>query len=175
MSALAALSALAGGRMKSIRNPLIFGTLGLLFAAGCIALITSNTAAWLLVLLVLPFGLPQGICSNANQAAVYVQAPHEELGTAAGLLRTSQYVGAMVASSLLGLLFGKHPTDHGMHTLAWVMVVLSAGLVIATVADRTLPCAAVPDSGPVMGPVRGEVNKAASLAFTSNLQRNSDI
>jgi len=93
----------------------------------------------------MPFGLPQGICSNANQAAVYVQAPHEEVGTAAGLLRTSQYVGAIVASSLLGLLFGKHPTDHGMHTLAWVIVVLSAALVIATVADRTLPCAAVPE------------------------------
>jgi hypothetical protein len=30
-------------------------------------------------------------------------------------------------------------------------------------------------SVPVMGPVWGEVNKAASLAFTSNLQRNSDI
>jgi hypothetical protein len=73
-----------------------------------------------------------------------VQAPHEEVGTAAGLLRTSQYVGAIVASSLLGLLFGKHPTDHGMHTLAWVMVVLSAGLVIATVADRTLPREALP-------------------------------
>jgi len=139
MSALAALSALAGGRMRSIRKPLIFGTLGLLFAAGCILLIRSDTAASLLVLLVLPFGLPQGICSNANQAAVYVQAPYEEMGTAAGLLRTSQYVGAIVASSLLGLLLGKHPTDHGMHTLAWVMVVLSAGLVIVTVADRTLP------------------------------------
>jgi len=80
--------------MKSLRNPLIFGTLGFLFAAGCIVLITSGTAASLLVLLVLPFGLPQGICSNANQAAVYVQAPHEEVGTAAGLLRTSQYVVA---------------------------------------------------------------------------------
>jgi MFS family permease len=129
--------------MKSIRNPLIFGTVGLLFAAGCIALITSDTAASLLVLLVLPFGLPQGICSNANQAAVYVQAPHEEVGTAAGLLRTSQYIGAIVASSLLGLLFGKHPTDHGMHALAWVMVVLSAALVIATLADRTLPREAI--------------------------------
>jgi hypothetical protein len=30
-------------------------------------------------------------------------------------------------------------------------------------------------SVPVIGPVRGELNKAASLAFTSNLQRNSDI
>ena len=143
MFALAALSALAGGRTKSIRNPLIFGTLGLLFAAGCIALITSDTAASLLVLSVLPFGLPQGICSNANQAAVYAQAPHEGMGTAAGLLRTSQYVGAIVASSLLGLLFGKHPTDQAMHTLAWVMVVLSTGLVIATVADRTLPREAI--------------------------------
>jgi predicted MFS family arabinose efflux permease len=59
MSVLAALSALAGGRMKSIRNPLIFGTLGPLFAAGCIALITRDTAALLLVLLVPPFGFPK--------------------------------------------------------------------------------------------------------------------
>src|SRR4029077_18281320 len=57
MSVLAALSALAGGRMKGIRNPLIFASVGLLFAAGCIALITRDTAPSLLVLLVLPFGL----------------------------------------------------------------------------------------------------------------------
>jgi sugar phosphate permease len=140
MSVLAAVSALVGGRLKSTRNPLIFGTMGLLFAVGCIAVITSGTTTLLLVLLVLPFGIPQGICSNANQAAVYAQAPQEELGAAAGLLRTSQYMGAILAASLLGLLFGKHPTDHGMHALAWVLVVLSAALLIATVMDRTLPC-----------------------------------
>jgi hypothetical protein len=139
MSALAGLSALAGARMKGIRYPLIFGTVGLFFAAGCLVLITSNTSTMLLVLLILPFGLPQGICSNANQAAVYSQAPHEEIGTAAGLLRTAQYVGAILASSLLALLFGKHPSDHGMHGLAWVMVGLSGVLVVATVMDRTLP------------------------------------
>jgi MFS family permease len=147
MSVLAAVAALVGGRLKSIRNPLIFGTVGLLFAVGCIAVITSGTTTLLLALLVLPFGIPQGICSNANQAAVYAQAPQEELGTAAGLLRTSQYVGAIMAASLLGLLFGKHPTDHGMHALAWVMVVLSAALLIATVMDQTLPCAGRPRDG----------------------------
>ncbi len=87
---------------------------------------------------VIPFSIPQGICSNANQAAVYAQARQEELGTAAGLLRTSQYVGAIVAASLLGLVFGKHSTDHGMHSLAWVIVVTSAALLIATVMDRAL-------------------------------------
>jgi MFS family permease len=143
MSILAAVSALVGGRLKSIRNPLIFGTAGLVFAAGCIAVITSGTTTLLLTVLVLPFGIPQGIFSNANQAAVYQQARQDELGTAAGLLRTSQYVGAIVAASLLGLFFGKHPTDHGMHALAWVMVVLSAALLIVTVMDRTLPSATV--------------------------------
>lgn len=44
---------------------------------------------------------------------------------------------------MLGFLFGKHPTDHGMDSLAWVMVVLVAALRIATVMDRTLPSAAV--------------------------------
>jgi hypothetical protein len=94
MSVLGALSALAAGHMKGIRNPLIFGTVGLLFAAGCIVLITSGTSTMLLMLLILPFGFAQGVCSNANQAAVYLQAPHEQIGTAAGLLRASLYMGA---------------------------------------------------------------------------------
>jgi sugar phosphate permease len=148
MSVLGALSALAAGHMKGIRNPLIFGTVGLLFAAGCIVLITSGTSTMLLMLLILPFGLPQGVCSNANQAAVYLQAPHEQIGTAAGLLRTSLYMGAITASSLLGLVFGKRPTDQGLHVMAWMMVGLSSTLVIATLMDRTLPRAATPGSAP---------------------------
>src|SRR5258707_4950033 len=54
MSALAALSALAGGRMKNLRNPLIFGKPGLLFAPGCHLLNTNGNTAELLVRLRLP-------------------------------------------------------------------------------------------------------------------------
>jgi len=74
-----------------------------------------------------------------EQAAVYIQAPADEIGTAAGLQRTAGYIGAIAATSLLGLMYGKHATDHGLHSLAIVMGVLSAFLFIATIFDRTLP------------------------------------
>jgi hypothetical protein len=43
------------------------------------------------------FGLPQGTFSTATQAAIYIQAPAEQIGAAAGLQLTAQYIGAIAA------------------------------------------------------------------------------
>jgi sugar phosphate permease len=77
--------------------------------------------------------------STATQAAVYLQAPADEIGTAAGLQRTAGYLGAIAATSLLGALYGKTASDHGLHSVAIVMSVLSACLFVATIFDRTIP------------------------------------
>jgi hypothetical protein len=70
---------------------------------------------------------------------VYIQAPAEEIGTAAGLQRTAMYVGAMAAASLLAMTYGERATDHGLHSLAAAMGILSALLFIATLFDPTIP------------------------------------
>jgi MFS family permease len=139
ISAVAALSSLVGARTKGIRWPFIVSIGSAL--AGCIGLlcITSATPAWIIAAVVVLFSLPQGMFSTATQAAVYIQAPAREIGTAAGLQRTAQYIGAIAGTSLLGLLYGQHATDHGFHSLAAVMGVLSAVLFIVTLFDRTLP------------------------------------
>ena len=85
------------------------------------------------------FGIPQGTFSTATQAAVYLQAPAEEIGTAAGLQRTAQYIGSIIAASLLALVYGQRATDHGLHVLALVLGVISAVLFVATVFDPTVP------------------------------------
>jgi sugar phosphate permease len=85
------------------------------------------------------FGLPQGLFSTATQAAVYIQAPADAIGTAAGLQRTAGYLGAIAATSLLALMYGQRATDHGFHGLAVVLGVLSAFLLVVTIFDRTLP------------------------------------
>ena len=85
------------------------------------------------------FGLPTGLTSTATQAAVYIQAPADEIGTAFGLQRTATYIGAITSTSLLGLMYGQHATDHGLHSLALVMGALSAVLLLGTIFDRTLP------------------------------------
>jgi MFS family permease len=139
LSIIAAVSSLTGARTKGIRAPFLISIAVALI--GCIALffIHSATPIWIIAAAVVFFGVPQGMFTTATQAAVYMQAPPEEIGTAAGLQRTAGYIGAMAATSLLGMVYGAHATDQGLHRLAIIMGVLSAFLLIATIFDRTLP------------------------------------
>jgi len=63
----------------------------------------------------------------------------DEIGTASGFATTATYIGAITSTSLLGLMYGQHATDHGLHCLAIVMGVLSAVLLVGTIFGRTLP------------------------------------
>jgi MFS family permease len=144
MSIIAAISSLAGTRTKSIRTPFLISIGSGLIGCVCLFLVNSETPVWLIAIAVIFFGAPQGMFSTATQAAVYMQAPAEEIGTAAGFQRTAQYVGAIAATSLLGLMYRQHATDGGLHNLALVMSVITALLLIATIFDRTIPLPAPP-------------------------------
>ncbi|MFC9242005.1 MFS transporter [Streptomyces decoyicus] len=138
MSGAAAFCSIAGARTKGIRAPLTV-------AAGCLAV---GSAVFLLLQGTSPlvallcagalFGIPQGLASTGNQAAVYAQAPADGVGSAAGLQRTAQYLGAIIASSLIGLLYGERASDSGLHAIALIGVVLGLLLLALTLADRGL-------------------------------------
>jgi MFS family permease len=143
MSVCATLSSLAGARSGTIRMPFIISTVGALIGCLCLFLIDHQTPVWMIAIAVMFFGLPTGLTSTATQVAVYVQTPAAEIGTASGLQRTATYMGAITSTSLLGLLYGQHATDRGLHSLAIVMGLLSAVLLVATIFDRTLPRGAI--------------------------------
>ena len=139
MSLLAAGSSLTGVRTKGLRTPFLISTGAAL--AGCVGLLFVDSASpvWVVVAAITLFGLPLGAFSTATQAAVYLQAPAEEIGTAAGLQRTAQYIGAIAAASLLASIYGQHASDHGLHSLAAVTGALGAILFVVTLFDRTIP------------------------------------
>jgi MFS family permease len=139
MSILAAASSLLAARTKGIRGPILLGTGSILAGCLCFLFLDSTSGAIVLGTALLLFGIPQGVLSTSIQACVYIQAPAGEMGTAAGLQRTSGYIGAIAASSLLGFVYGERPTDEGFHHLMIVMGVLGAALVVTTFFDRTIP------------------------------------
>lgn len=142
MSVAAAVCSILGARTKGIRAPLTVAAV-LLAAGSAVLLVTgSGTAPALLLPAAVLFGLPQGLASTGNQAAVYAQAPPGGTGAAAGLQRTAQYLGAITAASLIGLFYGQRATDAGLHEMAAVVGVLSLALIVLTVCDRTLRAAA---------------------------------
>jgi len=139
VSVVAAFSSVAGARSKGIRAPIIVSTASALIGCVCLLGIDGKTSVWIIAAAAMLFGLPQGMFSTATRAAVYIQAPAEDIGTAAGLQRTAQYLGAIAATSVLGLLYGQRATDQGFHNVATVMGLLSVVLLVDAILDRTLP------------------------------------
>ncbi|MCL9758082.1 MFS transporter [Frankia sp. AiPa1] len=118
-------------RSGGIRRLLVLGSVGLL--AGSLALLGLGATTPVIVLLLVAavLGLPNGFNNMGNQTAMYAAAQPERLGTASGLYRTSQYVGANLAAALVGLTLGDQADSGGLHHLATVIAVISLLLVIA--------------------------------------------
>jgi MFS family permease len=138
MSVAALACSLLGARSKSIRGPLTLACLLLTAGAGLLAFLGGDTPLALLLVTGACFGIPQGLIGTSNQAAVQAYAPAQDIGSAAGLQRTAQYVGAIAASSLIALAYGRRASDSGLHLMALVSVGLGVLLIVLTLTDRAL-------------------------------------
>lgn len=126
------------GRRKGVRGKLIVGAIGQIVACLVMLTLTGASPVWMLAVVALIFGLPQGLNSLALQNSVYFQSDPERTASSAGLLRTFAYVGSMVASSIAAASFGQHADTGGMHHLAWIMLTAGVLYLLLTVFDRTL-------------------------------------
>ncbi|MBA8988976.1 MFS family permease [Curtobacterium pusillum] len=125
-------------RKSAVRGPLVVAAVVPIVGGLLLLLLHAGSPVYLLVLAPALFGVPQALASVSNQAALYRVVPSEYIGTAAGLSRTSVYIGAIGASSLIGGVFGQAPTTPDLHVLAWVIVGVAALLSVLTIADRAL-------------------------------------
>jgi MFS family permease len=126
-------------RRNLIRGPVIAAAIACL--VGSAGVLTLSGSAWIgwIVVITLVFGLVMGFASAGNQTALYAQAPADQLGTAAGLLRTFGYVGSIASSAITGIVFHSSVSDSGVHLIAWIMIGISLVLALISVLDRALP------------------------------------
>ncbi|MEV5979383.1 MFS transporter [Streptomyces sp. NPDC052114] len=138
MSLAALACSLLGARTKGIRAPLTVTAVLLAVGSSLLFFTTGSTPLAVLLLTGACFGIPQGLMGTGNQAAVQEYAPADAIGSAAGLQRTAQYLGAITASGLIGLAYGQRADDTGLHLMAVVGGVLALALIVLTVTDRAL-------------------------------------
>jgi MFS family permease len=141
----AAVSAIVS-RRRAIWWPLLVGSATLTVGSAALLILTASTPVWIFVVISVIFGVQNAMLVVANQAAMYAQAPAGDTGTAAGLLRTFMYLGAMAAASLISITYQHRASDASLHNLAVVLVVASGLVVVATAlsARSTLSRAEVP-------------------------------
>ncbi|MQA94125.1 MAG: MFS transporter [Streptosporangiales bacterium] len=138
MSIVAVAAAAIGSRRKRMRIPLLTGLVALPIGSLGLLLLDAASPVALLVLVAGVFGVTNGLNSIGNQAALYKLVPTTHVGSASGLLRTFQYVGAIASSSLIGLAYGDRATTPGLHVLALALVALGVFLFTMTLLDRRL-------------------------------------
>jgi len=129
---------LVSGRREAVRGKLVVAAIGQL--AGCVLLLTldSSAAVWLLIVVAVVFGIPQGLNSLALQNSVYRQADPADTGASAGLLRTFGYLGAIISSALQGAFYGQAADTGGLHHLALLLIGIGAVFLLITLLDRSL-------------------------------------
>jgi MFS family permease len=129
-----------------VRGPLIVAGISLLVAAVGVLLLTTRSPVVSIVAVTLIFGITLGTGTAGNQTALYGQASANQVGTAAGLFRTFAYIGSIASSAITGIVFRTSVTDHGLHTIAIILVAVGAVVLVMTVFDRRLktPRNAVP-------------------------------
>lgn len=128
----------ATGRRAQVRGKLLVGAVGQIAVCLLVLTLQADSPVWLLIVVALVAGVPQGLNNLALQNAVYHQADPERMGSSAGLLRTFLYLGAMVASGANGVFFGARADTGGLHGLAWFMLTVAGLFLAITVADRSL-------------------------------------
>jgi MFS family permease len=136
--AIAIVVSIRTGRHQAVRGKLLVGAVGQIAACVLLLLLHANSPVWMLLTVVIVLGIPQGLNSLALQNSVYHQADAERMGSSAGLLRTSGYLGAIIASAANGAFFGRHVDTGGLHHLALFMLAISALFLAVTVFDRSL-------------------------------------
>lgn len=132
------LVSIVSGRRTEVRGKLVVAAVGQI--VGCVLLLTlhPSTEIWVLIVVALVFGIPQGLNSLALQNSVYRQANPDDIGASAGLLRTFGYLGAIISSAAQGAFYGPSADTSGMHHLALLLIGVSVAFLLITVLDRSL-------------------------------------
>jgi MFS family permease len=138
MSLVAVVSAASSGRTTGVRARLLTTAVALVAGSALLLFVGGGTSLFALLGIGALFGLAQGLTSVTNQTTLYREAPAGQIGTASGLFRTAQYLGAIAASTLIALCFGTHAGSGGLHSLAWSLVAVSVALLTVTALDRGL-------------------------------------
>jgi MFS family permease len=154
MSGISAIVVQPLSKRNLVRGPLVVGAATCLIASIGELFLTSATPVIAIVVVTLIFGITLGTTAIGNQTALYTQVTADQIGTAAGLLRTAAYLGSIGSSAIIGVVFHKNATDHGLHSIALIMIVISAVAVVMTVADRTLTSQASTSRSRTRLPVR---------------------
>ncbi|MCL6517337.1 MFS transporter [Alicyclobacillus sp.] len=111
------------------RLPLVAG--GCCLTAGSALFLTLHTASpvWWLAVVLCVLGISNGFNNVGLQTALFAVTPARIIGAASGLFMTSRYMGTILSTVLLGMLFSQHLSTADMHRLGVILALIGAAVI----------------------------------------------
>jgi MFS family permease len=150
MGALAAIVSGPLSRRNLVRGPLIAAAAAMLVGSVGVLLLNAHSPIILIMVVTLIFGITIGTTTIGNQTALYAQAPASQVGTASGLFRTFGYIGSIASATITGITFRTSVTDHGLRTIAIILIAVGVVVLGMTLLDRTLKTPGQPEASPAI-------------------------
>lgn len=126
------------------RRALVIGSSFLV--AGTLLMLTLGPHTPLVELLgiTLVLGVPSGFNTLGLQALLYAVTPAERISWAGGQFQTFRYIGATLASAVLGAVFHQGSSTAGLHSIAAVLAFVSVVLLAASIFTRRSIATSIP-------------------------------
>lgn len=122
-----AVSLLAGRWIDRVGTgtPIRIGAAATAVGAFMLFLVSADQSVWTIGIFLAVMGAGYGIGNVALQSAMLDASPKESVGISSGLFQTCRYIGSIVSSAVLGMIFGTSITPAHLFTLTWVLIGVS--------------------------------------------------
>jgi DHA2 family methylenomycin A resistance protein-like MFS transporter len=145
LSALSALGGPIGGRWTDRRGrvlPAVTGAIALFAGAVSLTAVVGNATLWPIAIALGGMGIGLGISGASVQAAAVESVPVQRAGSASGIFSTSRYLGSVIGSTALAIVFVNRPgsgaSDRFVVLFAALAIVALAGIAVNTrIGSRT--------------------------------------
>ncbi|MED1201617.1 MFS transporter [Heyndrickxia acidicola] len=107
------------------KQPIVWGSVFMLLGAVFLTIFFVHVPILLMGLILSLLGVSYGIGNVALQAAMLDASPPEIAGTTSGLFQTCRYLGSILSSVVLGLVFGKEITSGHLQILGSILIGVS--------------------------------------------------
>lgn len=109
------------------------GAISILAGAALLLTIHESTPLWWIVIVLCVLGVSNGFNNIGMQTSLYAFVDQKETGAASGLFMTSRYIGTILSSALLGILFDKKITAAHFHDMAIVCLIVSLLILVFSI------------------------------------------
>ena len=113
--------------ITGVNQPIVVGSFISIIGGVILTLFFIDASIWVIGIILAVLGLSYGILNVVLQAAMLMESPKEIVGTTSGLFQTCRYLGSILSSIVLGLVFGAKISTEKMEVLG--IVLITCGLI----------------------------------------------